>query len=706
MSKINFKPHQEKEVYNNKYKTPSPMANRKIMNPMAMAMGGSADKVEVDDYKSLLAKVPALNALKESELNQILEHVEIRTFQDGEAIVAEGENGVDMFIIESGEAICTKVGINDGKPIKEYGPGDFFGERAMLVKEARAASIHASGIVTALALTNEAYSLVLNNEAAQEVLQEAGKGYGKVFAAFGKLANAFNPLAYPAEEVNKMEETFRTIDVDGSGEIDATELKLLMVELNKPSDDDTIAEMCLALDTDGDGTISLEEFTQWWLKSEGHGGAVLDGLNAMKSMGAAPVLIFYHLFDEDSEWFLKMGKKGIPLRIASDIITMTMNVFILLSTFSSTAETMAAYSPDCNKNPESCDEWSTRWWIINVTCTVMFTIEWVMKMVGAMAAEQAGDHVKDILVWVDLVSILPFYLNFVLDGLHLDTRWLRILRLSRLLRTLRMERLKNLAPVVGDILVQSGAALMAPLFFLCIATIIFSALTYNAEMAYSFVCELENGEVIDNWHPGIESPGNIGCQPDTNGKYDCACAGTLKYRMFDDIVRSSSAYSSIPMTTWWCIVTFTTVGYGDMMPQTTLGRIVGATAGLFGLLFMAMPLAIVGGSFHARYEKLEQMMADAKEAAALKAALLQQLNDEIANGSPESGGGAPTVDPLAGEKLDLMGHMKRCVDIIQVLESMGVETEEFGELTSAIDSALKAKVLKRDVSVDLASGMV
>lgn len=47
----------------------------------------------------------------------------------------------------------------------------------------------------------------------------------------------------------------------------------------------------------------------------------------------------------------------------------------------------------------------------------------------------------------------------------------------------------------------------------------------------------------------------------------------------------------------------TTVGYGDVAIRTTLGRFVAVTASLFGTLYMAMPIAIIGSTFFAAFEK-------------------------------------------------------------------------------------------------------
>ena len=121
---------------------------------------------------------------------------------------------------------------------------------------------------------------------------------------------------------------------------------------------------------------------------------------------------------------------------------------------------------------------------------------------------QVRTHFTDVLIWADLASIVPFYVNLVAgQSIAPDTRWLRILRLSRLLQTLRLERLKNLAPVVSisryvpafasalcitkcwqvfEVFESSAGALLAPLFFLSIALTVFSSITYSIERTVSF----------------------------------------------------------------------------------------------------------------------------------------------------------------------------------------------------------------------------
>lgn len=142
------------------------------------------------------------------------------------------------------------------------------------------------------------------------------------------------------------------------------------------------------------------------------------------------------------------------------------------------------------------------------------------------------------LALVDLVAILPFYIG-VLLGLDL-----RALRVFRLVRILKLARYSVAMATLGRVLRNEIRALTAALIIMMGMIFIAATLLYYVER-------------------------NV--QPE--------------------------AFQSIPHAMWWSIATLTTVGYGDVVPITGLGRILAAIIMLFGLGVYAIPIGIMASGF-------------------------------------------------------------------------------------------------------------
>jgi len=96
-----------------------------------------------------LRRVPLFADLDKREIQQIARSFKERRFSEGETVTREGSGGAAFYVIDSGEA---KVSVG-GKGRTTLGPGDYFGEIALIDEGARAATITASSELVCYGLT-------------------------------------------------------------------------------------------------------------------------------------------------------------------------------------------------------------------------------------------------------------------------------------------------------------------------------------------------------------------------------------------------------------------------------------------------------------------------------------------------------------------------------------------------------------------------
>jgi CRP-like cAMP-binding protein len=101
------------------------------------------------DTAQLLRQVPLFSDLDDRELEEIAGSMKQRTFSPGQEIAVEGESGVGFFVIEDGEA---KVTVH-GDEVRRLGPGDYFGEIALISQGARTATVTADSELKTYGMT-------------------------------------------------------------------------------------------------------------------------------------------------------------------------------------------------------------------------------------------------------------------------------------------------------------------------------------------------------------------------------------------------------------------------------------------------------------------------------------------------------------------------------------------------------------------------
>lgn len=169
-------------------------------------------------------------------------------------------------------------------------------------------------------------------------------------------------------------------------------------------------------------------------------------------------------------------------------------------------------------------------WVI----TVLFTLEYILRL---YVSERPAQYTRSFFGVVDLLAILPTYIDLLIPGAHY-LMLLRVLRVLRIFRVLKLAKYIGEANVLMRVMRSSMRKIAVFIFAVIILVMILGSLMYLIEGA-------ENG------------------------------------------------FTSIPKSVYWAIVTLTTVGYGDISPQTPLGQFVASIIMIIGYGIIAVPTAIV-----------------------------------------------------------------------------------------------------------------
>jgi CRP-like cAMP-binding protein len=109
---------------------------------------------------AMLASVPLFAPLTKAQLRMLVESGKERTYHAGDTIVSQGEKGIGFYLIRSGEARVER----GGKTLASLGPGQFFGEMALLDDQPRTADVRAVGPVQCLVLSSWEFWAAIGDE--------------------------------------------------------------------------------------------------------------------------------------------------------------------------------------------------------------------------------------------------------------------------------------------------------------------------------------------------------------------------------------------------------------------------------------------------------------------------------------------------------------------------------------------------------------
>ncbi len=173
-------------------------------------------------------------------------------------------------------------------------------------------------------------------------------------------------------------------------------------------------------------------------------------------------------------------------------------------------------------------------WVI----TIVFTLEYIARII---AVKRPFKYIFSFYGVIDFLSTIPKYLSLIFVGTQVLIA-LRAFRLLRVFRILKLARYLGASNMLASSLKASKAKILVFLFAVLIVSIIFGTLMYLIE-----------GE--------------------------------------------ASGFTSIPVSVYWCIVTLTTVGFGDIAPVTALGQFIASIIMILGYGIIAVPTGIVSAEF-------------------------------------------------------------------------------------------------------------
>ena len=357
----------------------------------------------------------------------------------------------------------------------------------------------------------------------------------------------------PQELRIEIAKVFAMIDDDKSGSISMDELASMFRDLGKPQTTKSMRAMFRVIDADSNGEVDFFEFQLLFWKLTSKNDFEQD-ISELKDVEEG-----HEEEEAEKKQTCRQKMWDVMETPSSSTLAMCVSIFImvliLLSTVMFLVESTVDPIPIGSEPPQDFAYFS------ELFCVICFTVEIVLRL---FSTPHLGHFFCDFMNVVDLVAILPFYLELVLSligggtGSNSELTIIRVIRLARVFRLFKFSRYLIWIMLLTKALRNSLLPLAMVMLVLFIVVVIFASLLYTLEK---------------------------GTWDDVNRIY------------ISDETGQESMYQSIMAGIYFGIITSTTVGYGDKYPVTPWGKLVGGIMCVCGIFIMVIPISIFSNNF-------------------------------------------------------------------------------------------------------------
>ncbi|XP_035680945.1 potassium voltage-gated channel protein Shal-like [Branchiostoma floridae] len=225
--------------------------------------------------------------------------------------------------------------------------------------------------------------------------------------------------------------------------------------------------------------------------------------------------------------------------------TVIMTFVVLICTILAIMETVPCGTFDGRPDSKRCgEEYKNLFFYLDTSCVTIFTCEYLLRL---YAAPNRTAFAKSCRSLIDIVAVMPYYLGNIIGSKSLLGSF-QTVRVVRFLRVFYYSKgLYILFRTLQSVAMEMGFFLIS----LSVTIILFSTIMYYMEKAFAF--------------------------------------GT---------------FTSIPATFWFAIETMTTTGYGDLVPQSYMGKFIGGVCCISGILLITLPVSITVSNFSRLYHQV------------------------------------------------------------------------------------------------------